>query len=260
MNGNTYANSTGMTVEQCQAYCASNATLQYALAGLDKGNNCRCGYALGYGSTLGQTGCNVACSGNSCETCGAANFLNVYNLTTAVIPINRPLIDGFGFQGCFVDNSSARILPKLNYNNASNMTNFFCIEVCVYLNYYWSGTEYRDECWCANTLATTATRADPTECNLQCSANNSEFCGASLRMSVYHNLSAPTKRDLSHVGKLRGRGFIPWNVLYDTPTVGGYGGGGNGTRVIHWEDIKEIDLGDARANGSIFGEHGHRYF
>ncbi|KAJ5889305.1 exo-beta-1-3-glucanase [Penicillium tannophilum] len=75
---------TNMTVQNCQAGCQA---LGFTLAGLEYADECYCGNTVQNGGGLasdGNTGCNMACSGNSAETCGGPNRLDMYQYGTAV--------------------------------------------------------------------------------------------------------------------------------------------------------------------------------
>jgi len=67
----------GLTTEQCIASCA---TAGYTMAGTEYGNECYCGSQIYKedGSGVVSTGCNVPCNGNSAQTCGGGNRLNLY--------------------------------------------------------------------------------------------------------------------------------------------------------------------------------------
>jgi iron transport multicopper oxidase len=68
-----------VTVEACMQACSN-----YSYFGVERGNQCFCGNtiragsALIQGSTVGKTGCNMLCQGNSTEFCGGVNRLNMY--------------------------------------------------------------------------------------------------------------------------------------------------------------------------------------
>ncbi|OCK83019.1 WSC-domain-containing protein [Lepidopterella palustris CBS 459.81] len=69
-------NNTLMTTELCLDQCGS---LGYPFAGTEYSDECYCGVVLGNGTVSAPaTDCNMPCSGNSSETCGGPNRLNLY--------------------------------------------------------------------------------------------------------------------------------------------------------------------------------------
>jgi hypothetical protein len=67
-----------MTVEKCAAYCKS-----YTLFGLEYGRECYCGNAVQGGNVqVRSEDCSFPCAGNSKQTCGAGDGLNLYRYGT----------------------------------------------------------------------------------------------------------------------------------------------------------------------------------
>ncbi|KAJ7908673.1 WSC domain-containing protein [Mycena leptocephala] len=74
----------GMTVEACTSACK---TAGFALAGLEFGGECWCDSFLQGTDKFPDSQCaQMACSGNSAETCGGPNRLQVYLDTSAAPP------------------------------------------------------------------------------------------------------------------------------------------------------------------------------
>ena len=70
-----------MTVPACVAVCQAD---NFPLAGLEFASQCYCGTSFeGEGAPI-DSGCNMACQGNSSEFCGGSNALNVYNFTGTI--------------------------------------------------------------------------------------------------------------------------------------------------------------------------------
>jgi len=68
-----------MTIEACQSLCQG---LGYTLAGLEYADECYCDNALQNGGTIAPDGnaqCNMKCAGNTAETCGGPNRLDLYS-------------------------------------------------------------------------------------------------------------------------------------------------------------------------------------
>ncbi|KAG5972817.1 hypothetical protein E4U55_000733 [Claviceps digitariae] len=122
--------------------------------------------------------------------------------TSSVMPISQtpakfiggPVISkgntNFTYLGCFSEPSIGRILANQLLNSAS-MTIDKCLQTCW--EYAYAGVEYHRECWCGNTLKYTENDASTTsgkkvadsECNFLCPGNQTEYCGGSLRLSIY---------------------------------------------------------------------------
>lgn len=78
--------SNNMTVENCEAGCLSRG---YTLAGVEYANQCYCGDTLENGSGPASDGnalCDMACTGDSSETCGGPNRLDLYSYVGTAVP------------------------------------------------------------------------------------------------------------------------------------------------------------------------------
>ena len=78
---NQQPDSQGNTVQVCVNTCANAG---YTIAGVEYGVQCFCGDALynGAASAPNQGDCSTPCPGNSAESCGAGNRMNLYSLGT----------------------------------------------------------------------------------------------------------------------------------------------------------------------------------
>ncbi|MCJ1408115.1 hypothetical protein MMC19_002188, partial [Ptychographa xylographoides] len=77
LNGPSFTNATGMTVEACVGFCKGSSPSQ-AYAGVEYAQECYCGSSLPTGATTAPaSSCNMLCKGNNKEFCGAGNLLNV---------------------------------------------------------------------------------------------------------------------------------------------------------------------------------------
>ncbi len=98
----------------------------------------------------------MKCNGNSAETCGGPNRLDVYSYgsggsptttTTASSPSatgGNPL-PGWTFLGCYTDNVSGRALPTME-TVSGGTTNEGCQSACLAAGFSIAGTEYAGEC------------------------------------------------------------------------------------------------------------------
>lgn len=67
------------------------------------------------------------------------------------------------------------------------MTEESCIAFCGGKGAAYAGIEYGSECYCGNTLDSTAAAAPAGDCNMGCSGNVTEACGAGNRLTVFSN-------------------------------------------------------------------------
>lgn len=112
---------------------------------------------------------------------------------TAQAPIALPSMTaddlpvGWAYKGCYIDYSEARLLPIEQPAN-SNLTIQSCVRSCSQIGYSVSGLEFRQQCFCGNAIYNGGTLAPfDSDCNLPCSGNHAQYCGATNRISVYSN-------------------------------------------------------------------------
>jgi len=177
-----------MTVESCQAFCSSS-TNNYGLAGLEYSGECYCGNALQQYSAVGFTGCNMPCSGNSSEICGGNSRLSVYNLTSYVPPTIVKAVGSYAYEGCYNEPTKGRLLGGPAYTNMTGMTVEACVAFCQASSpsQPYAGVEYAQECYCASSLPSSASTVSDSSCNMLCTGNRKEFCGAGSLLNVYYN-------------------------------------------------------------------------
>ena len=82
-NGVAHDQSAQMTVELCTSACQSAG---YSLAGVEYAGECYCDNSLQGGHLVSgnpsDSGCNMACNGDSSEYCGGPDRLNLYTATS----------------------------------------------------------------------------------------------------------------------------------------------------------------------------------
>ena len=188
-----------MTNEDCRQFCSSN---NYGLAGTEAGTICYCGNALQSYSALGQQGCNSACSGNSSEICGGSNgaskYISVWNATSNVPATTVHQVGTYVSQGCYSDssgNNSTHSLNGANYTSNSGMTVEACVGFCQSKKYGYAGVEYGQDCYCDSSLASVAQKQSDSQCNMLCTGNEREFCGAYGDLIVYKQDSSSVSSD-----------------------------------------------------------------
>ena len=134
LTGNAYFDDF-MTAEKCAAACDG-----YAWFGVEYGRECYCGNVIQAASVVTDASeCSVSCPGNSAESCGAGNRLNMYRKTAA------PVISTSSFSalGCWTEGTNnGRTLVEKTYANDS-MTIEMCATTCAGYKYF--GTEYYRE-------------------------------------------------------------------------------------------------------------------
>ncbi|KND94716.1 putative fungistatic metabolite [Tolypocladium ophioglossoides CBS 100239] len=182
-----------MTVAGCTAACKAAG---YVLAGVEYAGECYCGSAISNGGKPADSGCDMACNGNSSEFCGGGGHLNVYTLgdpstTTSGVsssstgaPQQTGLPQGWASYGCWVDGVNGRIL---NYQapDDANRTLQSCAKACSDLGYTVAGAEYFTQCFCGNQIINGGAKAkSDTECNTPCGGDKTQNCGGPDRMSI----------------------------------------------------------------------------
>ncbi|KAH8896901.1 WSC-domain-containing protein, partial [Thozetella sp. PMI_491] len=172
-----------MTIEICQAYCASK---RLPLAGLEYSTQCYCGINLASGYAIGQTGCNMGCGGNKSEICGGSSRLSVYLNTTFPNPVVVASASGQQLLGCYADSTASRTLKYYRTSSPTDMTVEVCVAACQTQGYSVAGVEYGQECYCDNAIPSDSLLAPNSDCmGMLCSGNSTEYCAAAGRILVY---------------------------------------------------------------------------
>lgn len=149
--------------------------------------------------------------------------------TTASITVSVPSTVStsdnvaYNYLGCYADNtdSASRILRGPTILESSSMTPSICADYCFHEGYPYAGVEYGQECYCGATLFTDpASTADG--CTQPCSGDNSQACGAQLRIEIYSLadstlIDEPTPTPASSSGQWTTRGCYIDDV--DTRTL-----------------------------------------
>ncbi|KAI8630141.1 heme peroxidase [Xylariaceae sp. FL1651] len=174
----------GMTLESCMKNCTG-----YYYWGAEYGRECYCGNSLDPSSNDAAIAeCNMVCSGDPTEYCGAGNRVELYVTTgtipTPVTPTHKPTVSTYAYEGCWTEGSGGvRALGAKA--TAGNVTLESCAEFCQ--DYHYFGTEYGRECYCGNVPDASSNQTDLADCNMPCSGDISEYCGASNRLDLYYS-------------------------------------------------------------------------
>jgi len=172
------------TIDKCTATCVQSGN---TIAGMS-GAQCFCGNSLGYSAVVVvDSSCPVNCPGNADQDCGGFQRLSLFstNGTPSVnpAPVIPPTIGNYTYQGCLIDPPGSHVLNAIS-TSSNNMSLEFCASYCSSYQYF--GTEYARECYCGNSIAGT-NATDAGDCNMICTGNQGEFCGAGNRLTYYSN-------------------------------------------------------------------------
>ncbi|KAI0398059.1 heme peroxidase [Xylariaceae sp. FL0594] len=174
-----------VTLESCADFCQN-----YHYFGTEFGRECYCGNALAASSNRTLLAeCDVACSGDPSEYCGAGDRLDVYYSNTTAGPSQPPAVGNYSWYGCQTEASGVRALAAKSLVDA-----FMTLDVCAAFcggegGYKFFGTEYGDECYCGSAFGNGSVAATTGDCDMACSGDAKQLCGAGNRLSVYELMS-----------------------------------------------------------------------
>lgn len=128
------------------------------------------------------------CTGNSSETCGAGNLIEVFAgpdpPRAAQLPAGWSI---FADAPCAQD-SAARMFtdtfiagPEL----AATDTPAACTALCAGMGFTKAGVEGGDECYCGTEFRVTPQVLDPSECSLPCQGAIGTTCGGNFAIQLY---------------------------------------------------------------------------
>ncbi|KNZ82368.1 WSC domain-containing protein 2, partial [Termitomyces sp. J132] len=183
----------GNNASSCIAFCNAKG---FVYAGTEFSVRFYCDNQLHFGIPAPATDCNMACSGNPLEQCGAGGRLNLYwsGIPPPPPPSTAPKIGNWSSLGCYKDNV-AGLGRSLTVGMAvTNNSNEVCTAACFEAGYPLSGTEFTDLAVqlivhgldCGNTIANGGVPAAASDCNMLCAGNTEEFCGGPNRLNVYN--------------------------------------------------------------------------
>ena len=175
---------------KCINSCAAQG---YPIAGTQYENECWCGRSTPILRTE-EVNCNYACTGNETQTCGGNGyfhdgaFISLFNNGTGrqTSADDKPKIvqtvGNYSYAGCYTEGNGQRALGT-GATSSNDMTVGLCARYCSPSTYF--GVEYGVECYCGNSLASSAIKKADTECSMNCAGDNLEYCGAGGRLNVY---------------------------------------------------------------------------
>ncbi|KAK3341705.1 glyoxal oxidase-like protein [Lasiosphaeria hispida] len=178
----SYADPVAMTNQACLAFCETRGFLY---AGTEYSVECFCGSSVAAAAIkVDSTQCNMACSGDTTQPCGAGGKLNLFKSLVIAGPQTNPGVNGFVYQGCYSEGTTGRALTFAPPGIVgSELTVAKCTSACKTAGYTLAGVEYGGECFCGQTITNGAVPA--TGCDMLCNGNSSEYCGAGNRLDVY---------------------------------------------------------------------------
>ncbi|CAP60434.1 uncharacterized protein PODANS_1_7300 [Podospora anserina S mat+] len=184
LTGGGYVNGTHMTAETCISYCQTRG---FKFAGTEYSVECFCGNSIAPAAAqVADSVCNMACSGDATQPCGAGSRLSLYSTTEDLGPKPNPGVNGFTHMGCYSEGTTGRTLTHgIGSIPAGEMTVAKCTAACAAANYILAGVEYGGECFCGNTISNGGAPA-ASGCSMTCNGNTTEFCGGPSRLNVYN--------------------------------------------------------------------------
>ncbi|CDZ96275.1 Glycoside hydrolase, family 71 [Phaffia rhodozyma] len=179
LTGYTYSDTAGMTNAACAATCLAKG---YTFSGTEYSYQCYCGYGISNSQTIvGDASCTASCAANATEACGGNYLLTVFQSTSSN---SIPNVAGWSYLGCYTD-SATRTLSDYSATGLTGMTVQSCIALCNSKGYSNAGMEYSTECYCGNTLSSSASLMTSSNCNSICGGDGTQKCGGSYLLSVY---------------------------------------------------------------------------
>ncbi|KAJ7113106.1 glyoxal oxidase N-terminus-domain-containing protein [Mycena epipterygia] len=176
-----------MTVENCIAFCDSK---QFIFAGVEFMQECYCDDFIENSAVSAPiTDCNLPCTGDSAESCGGPNRLNIFwSGAKPPPPPSIPLSIGkWESLGCYSDNVDGQGRTLVNSPNVIGQVSLeTCTSACFEAGMRFSGTEFADQCFCGTSIMNGGAPEPLSDCNMPCVGNISEFCGGPNRLTVYN--------------------------------------------------------------------------
>ncbi|KAL5314372.1 hypothetical protein ACEPPN_018798 [Leptodophora sp. 'Broadleaf-Isolate-01'] len=195
---NYHATTTGLTIEECVQAAAG-----YKYAGVEYGEECWFGNELSSIATQQSSGCNMPCSGDSSSLCGGDHHINIYlNEAYTEKPILVQSSGSFRSQGCFADDSNARLLNSGSFTDAAGMTVAQCVGLAGSSKY--AAVEFHSECYWGNTLFQSQVSDD--RCDAACAGDSKTLCGGTWAANLYQNENFSPPTVLAGFGNFQSRG------------------------------------------------------
>ncbi|KAM3082414.1 hypothetical protein ACMFMF_002078 [Clarireedia jacksonii] len=246
--------STNNTVENCINTCIEQG---YTVAGLEYSSQCFCDNSLRNGPSIASpTSCNMPCSGNSSEMCGAGNILSIYSkgnftIYKAPIPQKTNLPGSWTYQGCYSDNGNNNRALLYQIVSTTNNSVAGCLSQCAEYGYMAAGLEYGQECYCgddSDLKASGSTIQSEADCSVACTGDPTYLCGGGDRLSYYKWTGTPINTFHQPNGSAKGSyQFLIGGVVVPLITTAGVNGKvmfleKSGTGAPNTTGVYELDL------------------
>lgn len=130
-------------------------------------------------------------------------------------------IAGYADLGCYTD-ANDRTLSGDN-ESTDNLSIESCASFCSEGGYQIFGVENGDECWCSNTISSTATLQDSSNCNSACNGSPQEICGGGWAINLYSSttVATPSGTPTPAIGSVSGFGYAGCYIDADDRTLSG---------------------------------------
>lgn len=172
-----------MSANLCLPWCQAKG---FAFGGMS-GRQCRCGN-VSPSIVLARATCDLACTGNSTQTCGSSGgSADVWSTATTFAANANPYTtpDSKGYMGCWTDGAVRLLTGTVFYS--TSLTPASCAASCAGSKYTFAGLQNGNECRCGNTLdpKTVYYRTGESECSKACTGSATTMCGGSYRYNIY---------------------------------------------------------------------------
>jgi hypothetical protein len=151
---------------QSNMACLTIPGNDYQYAGLEYYGECFCGASVN-GMQVDESFCTYPCTGDKTETCGATDYISVYQDPTYPVEDYSTIAD-YNPLGCYTDlTTEGRTLEwQQTQVDASSLTVESCLFACKDGGYPLAGVEYGQECWCGVVLGNGTSQVDSSQCNM----------------------------------------------------------------------------------------------
>ncbi|CAF1135988.1 unnamed protein product [Rotaria sordida] len=180
-----------LTPQQCILACQEQ---NFPYAGIQHGNECRCGRQYGKYGRVSNDECIYNCL--TSEKCGGHNRNSIYSVFNSIDTYSYTCQNNLiGYQGCF-DSITLKIGMGIVYSIEE------CIKRCS-IKYSYAGIMNGNLCHCGNDLNQPLSNSNL--CNIQCYKSSTDMtigcCGGLRVLSVYNikNYQSSSRKDLSEI-------------------------------------------------------------
>ncbi|CAF0860533.1 unnamed protein product [Didymodactylos carnosus] len=195
---------------QCITACREQ---NFTYAGIQFGNECRCGQTYGLYGEVSDGECDYQCTSEEITAkCGGDNRNSVYNveITTPSDPEsdNDCLNNIVGYQGCFEENALEGMLGVVNNIGA-------CITMCS--DSIYAGILNGSLCYCGMNIRQ-STNLDENECRIPCPTHETTCCGGISLFSIYdvNTYNNATANDSPVLARVRISSYDSSTVILST--------------------------------------------